>query len=189
MSRTAMLTLDGEPIVMKSMRISVSMQFQDKDSSGQTSSTSSSEQGEKAKELDVSGLVPFNDEKTLGRLFELADAKGDGGKRHIYRVGSLLAKSVKVRQAKFAGRITASEQEGLLAWQVQFTLREHNSVPEKREQRMPKAPATVGQSTANAKPAKPADSNNGKPATEQEQLSSWEQAIKGLDDKLGDVMA
>lgn len=112
MSRTAMLTLDGEPIVMKSMRISVSMQFQDKDSSGQTSSTSSSEQGEKAKELDVSGLVPFNDERTLSRLFELADAKGDGGKRHIYRVGSLLAKSVKVRQAKFTGRITAMRTGG-----------------------------------------------------------------------------
>lgn len=45
MSRTVMLTMDGEPIVMKSMRISASMQFQDKDNSGQTSSTSSSEQG------------------------------------------------------------------------------------------------------------------------------------------------
>ncbi|WP_421196079.1 hypothetical protein [Aeromonas enteropelogenes] len=186
MSKTAMLTLDGEPIVMKSMRITASMQFQDKDSSGQTSSTSSSEQGAKAKELDISGLAPFKDEQTLSRLFELADAKGDGGKRHIYRVGSLLAKSVKVRQAKFAGRITASEQEGLLAWQVQFTLREYNSVPEKREQRMSKAPATVGQGNANTKPAK---SSEGVPASEQEQLSSWEQAIKGLDNKLGDLMA
>ncbi|WP_447778837.1 baseplate complex protein [Aeromonas veronii] len=186
MSNTAMLTLDGQPIVMKSMRITASMQFQDKDSSGQTSSTSRSEQGAKAKELDISGLIPFKDEQTLSRLFELADAKGDGGKRHIYRVGSLLAKSVKVRQAKFAGRITASEQEGLLAWQVQFTLREHNSVPEKREQRMSKVPATVGQGNANTKPAKPSE---GAPASEQEQLSSWEQAIKGLDNKLGDLMA
>lgn len=134
----------------------------------------------------MSGLVPFNDEQTLSRLFELADAKGDGGKRHIYRVGSLLAKSVKVRQAKFAGRITASEQEGLLAWQVQFTLREHNSVPEKREQRLPKATATVGQGTANATPAK---TDSSAAASEQEQLSSWEQVMKGLDDKLGDVMA
>ncbi|MGL4887807.1 MAG: hypothetical protein ACRC4V_15980 [Aeromonas veronii] len=171
MSKTAMLTLDGEPIVMKSMRITASMQFQDKDSSGQTSSTSSSEQGAKAKELDISGLIPFKDEQTLSRLFELADAKGDGGKRHIYRVGSLLAKSLKVRQAKFAGRITASEQEGMLAWQVQFTLREHNSVPEKREQRMPKTPATVGQGNTNTKPTKPSEAA---PASEQEQLSSWE---------------
>ena len=27
------------------------------------------------------------------------------------------------------------------------------------------------------------------PATEQEQLNSWEQALKGLDNKLGDLMA
>uniref|UniRef100_UPI0020125181 baseplate complex protein n=1 Tax=Aeromonas popoffii TaxID=70856 RepID=UPI0020125181 len=107
-------------------------------------STSSAEQGAKAKELDISGLIPFKEERMLSRLFELADTKGDGGKRHVYRVGSLLAKSVKVRQAKFAGRITASEQEGLLAWQVQFTLKEFNSVPEKREARLPGNPANIG---------------------------------------------
>ncbi len=45
----AMLTLDGEPITMKSMRVSASMQFQDKDQSGQTSSTSSAEQGARAR--------------------------------------------------------------------------------------------------------------------------------------------
>ncbi|WP_429076458.1 hypothetical protein [Aeromonas hydrophila] len=161
----AMLTLDGEPIIMKSMRVSVSMQFQDKDQSGQTSATSSAEQGEKAKELDVSGLIPFKEERVLERLFELADAKGKGGERQVYRVGSLLAKSVKVRQAKFSGRITATEQEGLLAWQVQFTLKEFNSVPEKREQRMPKKAATVGQGTDKTAPAKAAgqDSEKEKP--------------------------
>jgi len=69
---------------------------------------------------------------------------------------------------------------------VQFTLREHNSVPEKREQRLPKAAATVGQGTANATPAK---TDSSAAASEQKQLSSWEKMMKGLDDKLGDVMA
>lgn len=183
MSRTAMLTLDGEPVVMKSMRVSASMQFQDKDNSGQTSATSSSEQGEKAKELDVSGLIPFKDEQMLSRLFELASAKGDGGQCHIYRVGSLLAKSVKVRQAKFAGRITASEQEGLLAWQVQFTLREHNSVPEKREQRLPKTTASVGKGTSNTTAVK------GNDAPEQDKLNRFEQGLKWVDGKVGDILA
>ncbi|MCS3767008.1 hypothetical protein HNP12_001065 [Aeromonas hydrophila] len=180
----AMLTLDGEPIIMKSMRVSASMQFQDKDQSGQTSSTSSAEQGAKAKELDVSGLIPFKDERMLSRLFELADAKGNGGKRHVYRVGSLLAKSVKVRQAKFAGRITASEQEGLLAWQVQFTLREFNSVPEKREARLPGSPANLGKGSTGATAANGGQGQNG-----DEKLSKGEAFFKKLDDKLGDVLA
>lgn len=180
----AMLTLDGEPIIMKSMRVSASMQFQDKDQSGQTSSTSSAEQGAKAKELDVSGLIPFKDEHMLSQLFELADAKGDGGKRHVYRVGSLLAKSVKVRQAKFAGRITASEQEGLLAWQVQFTLKEFNSVPEKRETRLPGNPANLGK---NSPGTTAANGKNGQ--TGDEKLSKGEAFFKHLDDKLGDVLA
>ena len=176
----AMLTLDGEPIIMKSMRVSASMQFQDKDQSGQTSSTSSAEQGAKGKELDVSGLIPFKEDRMLSRLFELADAKGNGGKRHVYRVGSLLAKSVKVRQAKFAGRITASEQEGLLAWQVQFTLKEFNSVPEKREQRLPKTAPTVGQGTDNTSAAKGGGKGNGEP-----DLSSFERyVLKPMDDVL-----
>ena len=109
--------------------------------------------------------------------------------RHRWADGALHQTLPPDMLQRLAQRITASEQEGLLAWQVQFTLREYNSVPEKREQRMPKTPATVGQGTANTKPAKPADGNNGKPATEQEQLSSWEQAMKGLDNKLGDLMA
>ncbi|MDX7786992.1 baseplate complex protein [Aeromonas caviae] len=178
----AMLTLDGEPITMKSMRVSASMQFQDKDQSGQTSSTSSAEQGAKGKELDVSGLIPFKEERMLSRLFELADAKGSGGKRHIYRVGSLLAKSVKVRQARFAGRITASEQEGLLAWQVQFTLKEFNSVPEKRERRLPKQAPTVGQGTANTSAAKPGGKEVG---DEAQDLSSFERyVLQPMDDML-----
>ncbi|MFM5236501.1 hypothetical protein ACEUAP_03675 [Aeromonas veronii] len=180
----AMLTLDGEPIIMKSMRVSASMQFQDKDQSGQTSATSSAEQGAKAKELDVSGLIPFKDEHMLSRLFELADAKGDGGKRHVYRVGSLLAKSVKVRQAKFAGRITVSEQEGLLAWQVQFTLKEFNSVPEKREARLPGNPANLGKDSPGTTAA---NGKNGQAGDEK--LSKGEAFFKHLDDKLGDVLA
>ena len=49
-----------------------------------------------------------------------------------------------------------------------------------------KAAATVGQGTANATPAK---TDSSAAASEQEQLSSWEKVMKGLDDKLGDVMA
>ena len=183
MTISAMLTLDGEPIAMSSMRISLSMQFQDKDQSGQTSATSKAEQGAKAKELDVSGLIPYKDQDKLARLFELADLKGDGGQRHVFRVGSLLAKAVKIRQAKFTGRITASEQEGLLAWQVSFTLSDHNSVPEKREQRLPKAAAQVSQATEQTTQAKaPSSSEDGK--ADEDALTPFERYLKKVDDAL-----
>lgn len=95
---------------------------------------------------------------------------------------ALLAKSVKVRQARFAGRITASKQEGLLAWQVQFTLKEFNSVPEKREQRLPQKATAVGQSTANTSTAKPGDTESG---DEEQDLSSFERyVLKPMDDML-----
>lgn len=179
-----MLTLDGEPIIMKNMRIAVSMQFQDKDQSGQTSSTSSAEQGAKGKELDVSGLIPFKDDKVLSRLFELADQKGGGGQRHVYRVGSTLAKSVKVRQAKFSGRITATEQEGLLAWHVQFMLKEINSVPEKREARLPGKSAKVGAGTDGTKAAGGSGAGDGEGP-----LTGVERVLKPLNDIVGDILA
>ncbi|ELE2255485.1 hypothetical protein RL866_005400, partial [Escherichia coli] len=56
MSQTALLALDGEGIFMQNMVISPSMQFQEKDQSGQTSSTANAEQGIKAKELRVTGM-------------------------------------------------------------------------------------------------------------------------------------
>ena len=87
-----------------------------------------------------------------------------------------------MRQARFAGRITASEQEGLLAWQVQFTLKEFNSVPEKREQRLPKQAPTVGQGTANTSAAKPGSKEAG---DEAQDLSSFERyVLQPMDDML-----
>lgn len=174
---TTMLTLDGEPVSLRGARIALSMQFQDKDQSGQTSASTSSEQGEKAKELTVTGMIAFADEQQLTRLFELASSKGDGGSRHVYRIGSLLAKAVKIRQVKFAGDISATEQDGLMAWAVQFTLREYHSVPEKREQRQANKEASVAQGTENTVSTASADTTPGS-----QDLTWFEQQLKKADD-------
>lgn len=183
---TTMLTLDGEPILMKSMRITASMQFQDKDQSGQTSSTGTSEQGSKAKELDVTGIIPFREEQHLTRLFELADQKASGDKRKVYRIGSTIAKAIKVREVKFAGRITAAEQDGMLAWQVQFTLRENNSVPEKKEQRAKTPAAKVTATTANTRASQPDSGGQDSQAPGGSQTLTWfeRNVLKPMDDSL-----
>lgn len=178
-----MIALDGELLRLKSPRLTLSMEFKEKETSGQTSGTSSAEQGEKGKELQVTGLIPFVDQMALARLFELAQEKGDGNERKIYRIGCELAEAVKIYQVKFAGRIMAPEQEGLLAWRVSFTLREHLSVPEKREQRAPKPKATVGQATEGTTAVTPPPSTE---AGAKPELTRTEQFLKRMDDALGD---
>lgn len=135
MSQTALLALDGEGITMQNMLVSPSMQFQEKDQSGQTSSTANAEQGIKAKELRVSGLITFDDQAVLQRLFQIASATESSGALKTYRVAHETATAINFREGTFTGQIDAVPQEDRLAWQVSFTLREKGSVPEKRQAR------------------------------------------------------
>ncbi|EDM9769327.1 hypothetical protein CXO80_07295 [Salmonella enterica subsp. enterica serovar Corvallis] len=127
------LTLNGEPIKMMGLKVESTLPFKDKDQSGQTSGTQKSEGGIKAKELNVTGVIPFSKSKDLTRLFELAEGVDDGGKQTVYRVSNLTATAINMRQATFTGRLSAPESDSLRAWNVSFTLREYSSVPEKKE--------------------------------------------------------
>lgn len=129
------LVLDGDPIVLKNCRINPSFEIKEEDMSGQGSSTSSSEQGDKGQELNVLGTLPFKDIEQLGKLYQLARAKSDDGQRKIYVIGSEVSRALKIRQVRFAGRVQATEQQGLLAWNISFRLREHLSVSEQEEKR------------------------------------------------------
>lgn len=135
MNSIATLALNGEGIPLKNMRVTLTMQFQDKEQSGQTSSTARAEQGTKGKELRVSGEVPFKTPEVLKRIFELASATGDDGQREKYRVAHDAARAVGFREATFTGSLDAPQQEGRMSWLVTFTLTEFISVPEKREER------------------------------------------------------
>ncbi len=138
------LALNGEPIRMINITVSPSIKFKDKDKSGQTSSTDTAEQGTKAKEIKVEGMIPYTDAAQLTRLFELAEGTGKGGARQRYRVANPTAKAIKLRLAMFAGDLEAKEQKNLMAWSISFTLREQNSVSEKKEERA-KTPASKQQ--------------------------------------------
>ena len=130
-----MLTLDGEVLKLDAMTLEMSMELKDQDMSGQSSGTDTSEQGDKPKKLSFSGLVAFKSVETLTKLYQLASAKDDSGNRKIYRIGNEVAKALKIREGKFTGNISAKEHGSLLAWNVSFELREHNSVAEKKENR------------------------------------------------------
>lgn len=109
------LALNGEAILLKNMRVTVSQQFQDKDQSGQTSATTKSEQGAKGKELRISGEIPFKNPEILKRIFELASATDAYGKRMKYRVAHEVARAVNFREATFSGMLDAPQQDGKMA--------------------------------------------------------------------------
>ncbi|EJU8655309.1 DNA-binding protein, partial [Salmonella enterica] len=69
---TSLLALNGQAIPLQRLSVSVKLNIRDKDASGQSSSTATSEQGVKAKELQVSGLIPFNQPESLTLIFRLA---------------------------------------------------------------------------------------------------------------------
>ncbi|SFC50235.1 hypothetical protein [Pragia fontium] len=135
------LALSGEPIILKNMLINVSMAFAEQDQSGQTSSTTKSEQGVKAKELKVTGLVDFETPEILTKLYALGEAKDAGGGLQKYRIANILAQAVNFREATFSGTIETTAQADKMAWQVGFTLKEHVSVSEKRQARAGKQKA------------------------------------------------
>lgn len=130
-----MLALDGEAIPLKSIKISPKMTIETKDKSGQSSSTTKSENGIKAKELSISGLVLFKDSALLSRLFALAEGKDSTGAGRRYRIASPVAQAINMRMGMFTGTLEATEQTDKLAWQVSFTLTEQISTSEKAKGR------------------------------------------------------
>jgi hypothetical protein len=127
------LSLDGEAIKIQNPLITLDQQLLDEDQSGQSSSTTASEQGQKAKNLNVSGVIKYSDQANLTRLFELATQRTESGQKKVYRIANSTAQAVKFRQGVFSGKVSASQNDKFMAWNVSFTLTERFSVPEKRE--------------------------------------------------------
>lgn len=135
------LALNGTPIYLHNIMMSVSVKREEKDMSGQKSSTKKSDKGVKAKELNVTGFIPYARKEWLTDLFNLAESEDGKGEQSKYRVSCTIAEAVNMREVQFSGEVTAAEQSGQLGWAISFTLREMNSVAEKKDQRKKKPKA------------------------------------------------
>jgi len=71
------LALDGKPIYLHDININASVKREDKDMSGQKSSTKKTDKGVKAKELNVIGVIPYDRKEWLTNLFNLAEAENE----------------------------------------------------------------------------------------------------------------
>ncbi|MEH6649994.1 MAG: DNA-binding protein [Motiliproteus sp.] len=138
----------------KDLQVALAMPLARKDISGQSSSTDTVTAGNKAKKLSVALTLGFNKAAELLRLSNMAEAVDDSGKPLTYTIADELAEALNIRQVKFSDSFRIDPQGGKRAWTIRFTLSEHLSIAEKKEQRaeqpQPNAPATTGEPVASA---------------------------------------
>lgn len=137
------LALNGVGIRLLNFQATVKFSRETQDTSGQNSTTATSDKGAKAKSLDVSGLIPYQHSDWLSDIFKMAEAIDGKSEPVVYRIANMTAQAVGMREGFFDGEITAEEQS-TQGWQVAFTLKEKNSVSEKKVQRAPKPKAKKG---------------------------------------------
>lgn len=152
------LALNGKPIYLHNILMTISVRREEKDMSGQKSSTKKSDKGVKAKELSVSGIIPYSHKEWLTQLFQLAEAENGKGEQVKYRVSASIAEAVNMREVQFSDEVSAVDAGDKLAWKIQFKLKEVNSVAEKKESRKKKPKAKT--QSEKAKSTKTSSSSN-----------------------------
>lgn len=130
-----MFALDGKTFDLKNVNVSFGREFKSQDMSGMSSMTDDSEQGQKAAQLDVTGLIAFKHLDQLTALETMSTALDEQGDRVAYRLVNDVANAFKVKRVKFVGSFSVTQQENQMAWQVTFKLKEHHSVAEQKELR------------------------------------------------------
>lgn len=168
------LMLDRTLIKGDNLKIAGDLELDSSDASGQTSSTATIEKGMKAKNLNCSINIKYQDEAYLSALIELAEATNNG-KRKVYLITNRTARVMGIKQVKFNGKLSPREDDTLNMWVVTFNLIEHISNPERVEARQ--ASSNTEQQQA-----------PGVPIAEKEvteQLTWIEQKFKSWDDWLG----
>ncbi len=173
------LLLDDFTVPGYGLQVSLSHQFKDEDSSGETSSTAKAKKGTKGKRLECKIYIRFKDEADLRALTRVAE-QTSGGDNKVYAITNRTANAAGMRQGRFSGDFKADEQEGLRCWLVSFTLAEHISVPERAESREPAKAATAQQSQGEPVAATPKDEEK------TEELTWFEKKLKAANDALGD---
>ncbi len=163
------------------LKLAATLPLAGEDISGQSSLDVIAEKGDKSKQLSVSLLIRFLDAENLSKLVDLAENKDDKGARITYDIVNNTADAMNIRQVRFLGDLSVREDESLELWRVSFKLSEMKSVAEAKESRQ------TTQSTTDQPPTgevvQPVDSAT----PDAEELSSFENVMKWVDDQIGKI--
>ncbi|MDP8173693.1 hypothetical protein QJU93_10030 [Pasteurella skyensis] len=180
------LALNGQGVLLHNFLATAKIKREAKDMSGQASSTKNSDKGIKAKTLTISGLIPFRNKKWLLDLVNLAEAVDKKGEQVIYRISNISAEAINMRKGVFSGDLNITEQS-VQGWNISFTLKEVDSVSEKKAKRIKKAKVKTqtekAPATKTQQEQKPAEQR--KEEVKEEKQQEDNSNTKALDDFLG----
>lgn len=128
--------LNGSKLPGYGLVVSSSMTLAGEDLSGNSSSTTQADKGDKPKSLSVKLSIRLKDNADLTRLLALAEARDAAGDRIKYNIINDLSKAMNIRQVQFQGSFNCAENSGLRQFDISFELVEWRSVPEKKQQRI-----------------------------------------------------
>ena len=175
------LVLDQTPINGHEQRITCSQEMPDKDLSGDSSSSAVAEGGFKPTKISVSIKIKFENPEDLRALVNLSRDLSEDGSRKIYQILNQTAQAYNIRQVRFTERVRAAELNDEQSWQVSFSLLEHNSVPERTEERQ--QAETPGTNSTPATASTPAEAE-AEANTPTKNYTGFEKTLKYLNDQL-----
>ncbi|MET4706738.1 hypothetical protein [Endozoicomonas lisbonensis] len=175
-----MIELNGVRVPGHNMTIRGTLRLEDKDLSGQTSASETAEEGIKPQVLAVSLIINMDAPEELDTLIGMARAVDDLGDRLIYDIVNTTANSARITRIKFTENLVYSENETQRFWQVNFTLRECQTVPEKIEERQ-EQPLAQEQTTQGNTVADASET----PETKDPEYTGMKAWLKDIDNRLG----
>lgn len=119
----------------KNLKVTVTGNLARKSLSGQTASTDTASEGNKAKQVSCALLIEKKNPNDLKQLKEIAEAVNAAGDPEVYTIGDELCNAMQIRQVIFSDTFEAAESDVLRSWDIKFNLKESKSVAEKKEER------------------------------------------------------
>lgn len=145
---------------LKDLDVRLNMKLENQDASGKTSSTDDLNNGTKPKRLMVNGVLAMAEAEQLTVLIRKAEAVSADGQRQVYTITNGVADASDVREVKFTDNFDVRQRQGVRAWQINFTLKEHKSVPETAESRATNNPVINAATTSGNSVSSPDDQGN-----------------------------
>ena len=119
----------------KNLKTSIELEIERKDLSGDSSSGAFAPAGAKTQKITISLQIEKKNPQHLLGLIQKSQENNDDGSPVIFNISNDHCAARGIRQAYFEGTVSSADADGVQAWNVSFTMREYNSVPEKLEGR------------------------------------------------------